>query len=84
MNDESKKWLWWAIPVVVAAGLIAALYYGRKHKEEPVAQQVRTEPVAQAPLTPEDHKIEPEGDSSQSLPPRNMCPRASSSALRSG
>ena len=69
MNDESKKWLWWAIPVIVAAGLIAALYYGRRHKQEPVAQQVRTEPVAQAPLTPEDHKIEPEGDSAQSLPP---------------
>lgn len=59
MEEDSKKWLWWGIPVVVAAGLVAALYYGRKQQEEPPAQPVRTETAAPAPAAPENYPIEP-------------------------
>lgn len=60
MEEDTKKYLWWGIPIVVVAGLAVALYYGRKHKEEPVvSQQVRTEPVASVPDEPADHPIEP-------------------------
>lgn len=64
MEEDAKKWLWWGIPIVVAAGLLAALYYGRKHQEEPPAQQqVSTEPAAPAPApSPENHTIEPAAD----------------------
>jgi hypothetical protein len=40
------KWLWWAVPIVVVAGLGGALYYGRYYKQQPVAAQVQTEPAA--------------------------------------
>jgi len=68
MEEDVKKWLWWGIPVVVAAGLIGALYYGRKHKEEPVVQQVQNEPVAPAPEQPSDHPIAPDSAGAP-LPP---------------
>ncbi len=59
MQDDVKKYLWWGIPIIVVAGLGAALYYGRKHKEAPVvAEQVQSEPVATAPDQPNDHPIE--------------------------
>jgi hypothetical protein len=51
VEDNTKKTLLYAIPVVVVLGLAAALWYGRKSKEvEPVAQEVTTPPVA----TPSD------------------------------
>jgi hypothetical protein len=69
MQDDVKKWLWWGIPVVVAAGLIAALYYGRKQQEAPVAQEVRSESVAEAPAAgPGNYPIEPAPASSEPLP----------------
>jgi hypothetical protein len=68
MEEDVKKWLWWGIPVVVAAGLIGALYYGRKHKEEPVVQQVQNEPVAPAPEQPSNHPIAPDSAGAP-LPP---------------
>ena len=59
MQDDVKKYLWWGIPIVVVAGLGAALYYGRKHKEVPVvAEQVQPEPVATAPDPSNGHPIE--------------------------
>lgn len=57
MEEASKKWIWWGVPIVVVAGLAAALYYGRKHKQEPVAEQVQTEP-APAAEAPTHHPIE--------------------------
>lgn len=51
-EEDRKKWLWWAIPIVVVIALAAALYYGRKHKEQPVAQPVQSAPVATAPQAP--------------------------------
>jgi hypothetical protein len=70
MNDDVKKWLWWGIPVIVAAGLVTALYYGRKHKEQPVVEQVQNEPVAEAPRQPDtNHPIESDSTDPASLPP---------------
>ncbi|HEY5807208.1 MAG TPA: DUF3014 domain-containing protein [Povalibacter sp.] len=69
MEEDSKKWLWWGIPVVVAVGLAAALYYGRKHKEEPVAvEQVREEPVATVTDGPANHPIESDTSNAAPLP----------------
>lgn len=69
MEEDQKKWLWWGIPVVVAVGLIAALYYGRKHKEEPVAvEQVQDEPIAGVADQPADHPIEPDTSNAAPLP----------------
>lgn len=40
MEDDTKKWLYWAIPAVVAVGIGVALWYGRSHRQaEQVAQQ---------------------------------------------
>lgn len=60
MEEDTKKYLWWGIPIVVVAGLAVALYYGRKHKEAPVvSEQVQTEPVATVADEPANHPIEP-------------------------
>ena len=32
MDEDAKRWLYWAIPIVVVIGAGGALYYGRKHK----------------------------------------------------
>jgi DUF3014 family protein len=68
MDEDAKRWLYWAIPIVVVAGLGAALWYGRKHKEpapEPTAQ-VEQAPVASAPAI--KNPIEDEGAAAQPLP----------------
>jgi hypothetical protein len=48
MNDEQKKYLYYAIPVVVVIALGGALYYGKRHKEEVAAPQTS----AQTPADP--------------------------------
>lgn len=59
MNDEQKKWLYYAIPVAVVVALGGALYYGKRHKEEaPPLQDVAEAPVAPITQTPEHHPIE--------------------------
>ena len=30
MDEDAKRWLYWAIPIVVVIGLGAALYYGAR------------------------------------------------------
>jgi hypothetical protein len=60
MNDEQKKYLYYAVPIVVVIALGGALYYGKQHKEESVATQT----AGQAPAdpmandSPEHHPIE--------------------------
>ena len=60
MNDEQKKYLYYAIPVVVVIALGAALYYGKRHKEEvaapTTAEQIPAEPGATT--SPEHHPID--------------------------
>jgi len=71
MEEDAKKWLWWAIPVVVVIAGAAALYYGRKHKQEPVVEQVQPAPVAPATEAPPTHQLQPDAGNAQSLPGLN-------------
>jgi hypothetical protein len=68
MEDDAKKWLWYAIPVVVVIGLGAALYYGRQHKQQPVVENVRTEPAAPAGETAPTHELAPGAGNDKPLP----------------
>lgn len=59
MKENLKEWVWWAVPVVVAVGVGAALYYGRKQQAPEPEQQVQTQapppsaaPPIKNPLTP--------------------------------
>jgi hypothetical protein len=60
MDDEQKKWLYYAIPVAVVVALGGVLYYGKRHKEEMAAPP---EPAVEAPVapraaSPQHHPIE--------------------------
>ena len=61
MEEEQKKYLYYAIPIAVVIAIGAALYYGKRHREEAVAsQQATTQTQGEAPATPpEHHPIEP-------------------------
>ncbi len=66
MNEEAKKWIWYAIPVAVALALGAALYFGYRQKEpapEPQAEAapeaVTEEPAIQHPLETATEPEEP-------------------------
>jgi hypothetical protein len=51
MEEDTKKWLYYAIPVVVALGIGAALYYGRSQRQ--AEQQVGQSPtITQPEATP--------------------------------
>lgn len=68
MNEETKKWIWWAIPVAVAVAIGAALYYGYKQRApvlepEPVSE---TEPVTEEPAI--RHPIDEPGAADEPLP----------------
>lgn len=58
MRENVKQALSWAVPVIVVAGLAVALYYGRRHKEAPVVEQVQTQPEQPAATAPVHHPIE--------------------------
>ncbi|MFL6619617.1 MAG: DUF3014 domain-containing protein [Povalibacter sp.] len=81
MNDETKKYLWWGVPIVVAAGLIAALYYGRTHKEQPVVQQVQTAPAVEPPPATENHTNEPDATAGEPIPPLAQSDKAVNDSL---
>ena len=49
MEDDTKKWLWYAVPIVVVIGLAVALYYGRKSKETTPEPQATNVPQAVVP-----------------------------------
>ncbi|MBS0399219.1 MAG: DUF3014 domain-containing protein [Proteobacteria bacterium] len=68
MEEDTRKWIWWGIPTLIAVGVLAAFYYHRKHQEEPPVQQVRSAPVPPvAPARP-DYPIPPEATNAQPLP----------------
>lgn len=57
MDEDVKRWVYWAIPVIVVIGAGVALYYGRKNagsEPEPAAQ---TQPAPSVP-PPVQHPIE--------------------------
>jgi hypothetical protein len=72
MNDEQRKWVYYAIPVVVVIGLGAALYYGRTHRQ-PAEQPVAAAPPAPAGEAPPQirHPISDEPPQEKPLPPLN-------------
>jgi hypothetical protein len=52
MDEDAKRWLYWAIPIAVVIGAGIALYYGRKSSEpkpEPAAQ-TQPAPSVQPPV----------------------------------
>jgi hypothetical protein len=69
MNDEQKKYLYYAIPIVVVIALGGALYYGKRHKEEVAAPQASAPMPADpgAAGSPEHHPIDSTA-SSETLP----------------
>lgn len=71
MEEDTKKWIWWAIPIVVVIGLVAALYYGRQHKQQPAAQQVQTAPAPPAAEAPPGHVLAPDAANTKPLPTLN-------------
>lgn len=46
MNEDVKRWIYWTIPVLVAIGLLVALYHGRK--EQDAQESAAREAVPQA------------------------------------
>lgn len=69
-EPRNFKWLWWAVPIVVVAGLGGALYYGRYYKQQPVAEQVQAKPEAPAAETSAAirNKIEPPAGTAPAAP----------------
>lgn len=67
MDEDAKKWLYWAIPIVVVIGIGVALYYGRKQKAPEGAPTAQTQP---APSTEPSvqHPIEQQ-EAVKALPP---------------
>lgn len=70
MEDDQKKWLYYAIPIAVVLALGAVLYFGKRHKE---TETLAPEAIAEAPIaTPsaptEHHPIDPPA-SDEPLPP---------------
>jgi hypothetical protein len=61
MNDEQKKYLYYAIPIVVVLALGGALYYGKQHKEDAATPEVVAEsPIAEPEQAGQHHPIETE------------------------
>jgi len=57
VDEDAKRWLYWAIPIIVVIGAGAALYYARKHNEPATAPTAQTEaPASVSP--PVQHPIE--------------------------
>lgn len=68
MNDDSKRWIYWAIPIVVVVALGVALYYGRKHKQPAVQPTVQTETTPPSAEPPVKHPIGENADAAKPLP----------------
>ena len=66
MNEDVKRWLYWAIPIVVLIGAGAALYYARKGGEPQSAPAAQTQAPAVAP--PVQHPID-QDTAEKPLPP---------------
>lgn len=67
MDEDVKRWIYWAIPVIVVIGAGIALYYGRKSSEpgpEPAAQTQPSPSVA----PPVQHPIGDDADAAKPLP----------------
>jgi hypothetical protein len=66
VNEDVKRWLYWAIPIVVLIGAGVALYYARKGGEPEPAPTAQTQAPAVAP--PVQHPID-QAAAEKALPP---------------
>ena len=68
MTEDQRKWIYYAVPIVVVIAIGAALYYARTHRAEP-------QPVAETPAQPATaepairYPIDDESAQEQALPP---------------
>jgi hypothetical protein len=58
VNEETKKWIWWAIPVVVVIAIGAALYYRHTQKQLELRPQAEATPEAVEQKPAIKHPIE--------------------------
>lgn len=58
MNEDSKRWIYWTIPIVVVIGLLAALYYGRQRQQAAEEAPVTESPAASSAPAPIQHPVE--------------------------
>lgn len=77
MEEETKKWLYWAIPAVVAVGIGAALYYGRAHRQ--AEQQAQQTPAVTQPETPPPSTEPPIRNPVEETPPAKPLPELANS-----
>lgn len=76
MDDDQKKWLYWAIPALVAVGIGGALYYGRSHRQ---AEQARQQPAStQSEGTLPSAEPPVQNPLEQTTPPKPLPPLAES------
>ena len=76
MEDDTKKWLYWAIPAVVAVAIGVALYYGRSHRQ---AEQAGQTPAVTVPETPTPAAEPPvRNPVAETPPPKPLPPLADS------
>ncbi len=68
MNEDTKKWVWYAIPIAVAIALGAALYFGYRHKEPPLEPQAQTQPEPVNPEPAIKHPLETHAEPEEPLP----------------
>lgn len=78
MEEDTRKWLYYAIPVVVAVAIGAALYYGRSHRQ---AEQQRASqpPIATQPEAPSTATEPPVRNPLGETPPPKPLPALSDS-----
>ena len=67
MDEDAKRWLYWAIPIVVLIGAGVALYYARKGDEPQTAPAAQTQAPSVAP--PVQHPIDQDAAAEKPLPP---------------
>jgi hypothetical protein len=71
VEEETKKWLYWAIPAVVAVGIGVALYYGRAHRQ---AEQAKQTPAIAQPQSPPPSTEPPIRNPVEETPPPQPLP----------
>jgi hypothetical protein len=66
VDEDAKRWLYWAIPIIVVIGAGVALYYGRKHSGPEPTPAAQTTPAAVEP--PVQHPIAEDASQDKPLP----------------
>jgi hypothetical protein len=67
VDEDAKKWLYWAIPIVVVIGIGVALYYARRQKAPEAQPAAQTQPAPSGEQTPQ-HPITEQVDDAKPLP----------------